>query len=149
MNYNNFLQSKLFKRIVIGVGLLIIVLISFGAGILVGYNKARFSYAWGENYGRNFGGERHNILGIPAGPGFIGAPGTPPNPGPINAHGAFGTVLNTTSSSIAISGQDGSRGPQPSFLLQSCVKAVKKSRLLILKPVTRSLSSALRTKAAK
>jgi len=108
MDLNNFLQSKLFKRIIIGIGLLAIILFSFSAGIFVGYNKARFSYAWGENYDRNFGGGHRTVFGFPPmDPQPAGMPGLPPNPGSINAHGVFGTILNIASSNIAISSRDG------------------------------------------
>lgn len=96
MDANGFFQSKSFRRIIIGVGLLIIVLISFGTGVLVGYNKARFSYAWGENYDRNFGGPPHGIFG------FL------PDNSFINAHGTFGSVLdiNPGSSTLMVEGRD-------------------------------------------
>ena len=99
MDTNKFCQSKLFKRILVGVGLLVIILVSFGAGVSVGYNKVRFSYAWGENYDRNFGGPPRGIFGFPANQ-------FPPNPGFINPHGTFGTVLYVTSSGLAINGED-------------------------------------------
>ncbi len=107
MDANKFLQSKVFKRIVIGVGLLFIVFVSFGAGILVGYSKARFSYAWQENYNHNFGKSPRGIFGPPANPGPINIPGFPPNPQFMSAHGMFGTILSIVSSSIAINGEDG------------------------------------------
>jgi len=97
MELNKFLQSKLFKRIIIALAAAIIALLSFGVGVLVGYNKARFSYAWGENYDRNFGGPPHGIFGfLPGGDKFM------------NAHGTFGSILevNLGSSTLSVKGQD-------------------------------------------
>jgi hypothetical protein len=106
MNSNIFFQSKAFKIAVAVIGLLVVVFVSFGVGVLVGYNKAQFSCSWGDNYRHNFGGNRlmPEFFGT-AGP--AGAPGTPPNPGFISGHGAFGSILDVTSSSIAVSGEDG------------------------------------------
>ena len=100
MDYNTFFQSKLFKRIVVGVGLLIIMLLAFGAGLSVGYRKARFSYAWGENYDRNFGGPQHGIFG------FLSEQES--EHGFMNAHGTFGSVLSISagSSTLVINGRD-------------------------------------------
>ncbi len=94
MDFNKFLQSKMFKRAVIAVGLLVIISVSFGTGLFVGYHKARFSYAWGENYDRNFGGPHRGIFGFLEGSEFT------------NAHGTFGTVVSVASSSFAINGRD-------------------------------------------
>lgn len=96
MDLNNLFQSKIFRRAVIAVGLLAIIFLSFSAGAFVGYRKARFSYEWGENYDRNFGGPHRGILGLSSEPGFM------------NAHGTFGSILgvNAVSSTIAIEGQD-------------------------------------------
>lgn len=52
-------QSKAFRTAAIVIGVLVVVLVSFSAGVRVGLYKAKFSYAWGENYERNFlGGPR-------------------------------------------------------------------------------------------
>lgn len=42
------LTSKKFKVAAAAVGVLILMFISFSAGIFVGFKKARFSYSWGE-----------------------------------------------------------------------------------------------------
>ncbi len=96
MNSNNFLQSNMFKGIVIAVGVLVLVCLAFGAGVFVGYRKARFSYAWGENYDRNFGGPHHGIFGMSPDPGFM------------SAHGVFGSIVSigAGSSTLVISGKD-------------------------------------------
>src|SRR5258708_4950328 len=99
---HHFFQTKFFKRAVIAVGLLVIIFLSFAAGIFVGYHKARFSYEWGENYDRNFGGPHHGIFGMPGGMMPLGPDGF------MNAHGTFGSILsiNTGSSTLLVNSQD-------------------------------------------
>lgn len=48
------MQSRGLRVAVVVVGVLLIALVSFGGGLAVGFHKARFSYAFGENYERNF-----------------------------------------------------------------------------------------------
>ena len=128
MDYNKFFQSRPFKGIVIGVVLLIVILFSFGAGMFVGYNKARFSYAWGENYERNFGGPHRGIFGFMPGDGFM------------NAHGTFGSVLNINvpSSTLIINGQDNIEKTvlvSSSTILREGRDAVQLSNLKVNDPV--------------
>ena len=56
MNVKNFFQSKAFKIAVSAIGGLLILLLVFKAGMLVGYRKASFSFKYGDNYFKNFGG---------------------------------------------------------------------------------------------
>lgn len=54
----DFFKSKIFQ---VGIGViaaLIVLLLVFKAGVLVGYRKAGFSFRWDDNYHRNFGGPR-------------------------------------------------------------------------------------------
>lgn len=70
----------------------------FSLGMAIGYRKARFSYAWGENYHRNFGGPRNGFLGDFGrdlmGMDFIGA------------HGTFGQILEIKDSELVVRGKD-------------------------------------------
>ncbi len=101
MDFNKLPQSKTFKRAALLVGLLLIVFVSFSFGAFVGYHKARFSYAWGENYDRNFAGPHHGIFGMQGMMPFDSSAF-------MNAHGAFGTIagIDSTSAMIMIKGQD-------------------------------------------
>ncbi len=95
MDINKFLKSKTFIGIVAGVFFLALLAGSFHAGVLVGYRKARFSYDWGEQYDRNFGGSRRAVFGIPfGGPKFM------------SAHGIFGSIIKVEDQSIVIRGSD-------------------------------------------
>lgn len=103
MNFKKFFESKWFVRILVGIGALIILFLVFGLGMSVGFHKARFSYAWGENYDRNFGGPQHGIFGFSG-----GTPFPPPSDGEfMNSHGIFGTILSVGSSTIAVNDRDG------------------------------------------
>ena len=76
MKFKEFVQTKIFKiivRIVIG---LVVCLLVFAAGVSVGSRKANFSYKWGENYHRNFGGPKGGFLREFRGEGFVEGHGT-------------------------------------------------------------------------
>lgn len=48
-------ESKVSFRILYGIGIAIVALLIFSAGVTVGFRKASFGRSWGENYERNFG----------------------------------------------------------------------------------------------
>ena len=92
----HFFHSKTIAWVFFSVVGIIIALIIFWVGMLVGFRKASFSYEWGSGYYENFvgphGGMRH---GAPSG-AFM------------DAHGAAGVVMTVTaSSSVVIQGRDG------------------------------------------
>lgn len=93
MNFNQFFRSKIFKIILLTIGLLIIILLIFQAGMLVGFKKAGFSYRWGENYHRNFAGPRGGFLRGFADKDFI------------EAHGVFGSIIKIDGSTLVIKGE--------------------------------------------
>ena len=78
---------------------ILVVLVSFGTGIVVGYRRALFATNWNQNY-------YHNFMGTP-GPGVmvmgVGS-GMPP---PFNPHGVVGVVIDVGSSSLFIKDVDG------------------------------------------
>ena len=69
-------ESKVSFRILCGIGVIIVALLIFSAGVTVGFNKASFGHAWGENYERNFGPRPNSPLfgqdNFPNGNGAIG-----------------------------------------------------------------------------
>lgn len=96
-----FLQTKNFKLLLSIVGGLIVLLFIFQAGMYVGFKKASFSYGFGDNYYRNFGGERgmmsggrNSIGGIPRG-GFS------------ESHGGIGKVISINLPTFIVQGGDG------------------------------------------
>ncbi len=97
MNFKEFFESKTFKVITWTVAGLIVLLLAFWVGVAVGYKKAMFSYSWGENYHRNFGGPRG---------GFVSFSGEDENRDFINPHGAFGQIVKIEGNNFFVSGQD-------------------------------------------
>lgn len=94
MNLKDFFQSKLFKRILCGVGTVVVLLVVFQAGMYVGFRKANFSYKWGENYHRNFGGPRGGFFGDFKGEDFTGA------------NGVAGQIIKIDAQKLTVKGSD-------------------------------------------
>lgn len=73
-----FFRSVPFQRVLIGVGIFVIALLIFQAGVFVGFRKASFSFQGGDNYYRAFGEERRGPMqgmmheGFPSAGGSIG-----------------------------------------------------------------------------
>lgn len=84
-NFLNFIKSKTFVTIIVVLFGLALLAGVFTLGAAIGYRKARFSYAWGENYNRNFGGPREGFMGNFA-RDFSGRD-------LIDAHGTFGQIM--------------------------------------------------------
>jgi len=89
------LQSKIFLYVVCGIGVAAAVAMVFQAGVWVGYRKAAFSFRWGDNYYRAFGGPRGQF-----------APGLPHGDFP-DAHGADGRIVRISLPTLVIEGRDG------------------------------------------
>jgi hypothetical protein len=81
-------ESKVAFRILLGIGIVIVLLLVFSAGVSVGFRKASFGRAWGENYERNFGMRpEHPIFG---------------NDNFPNSHGATGKIIKVELPTIII-----------------------------------------------
>lgn len=74
---------------------LAIALIIFQVGMYVGFRKAAFSYGWGDNYHRTFGGPRNGFM-----QNFMGNDFT-------NGHGIAGVIIAIDGGNITIKGRDG------------------------------------------
>lgn len=84
-------ESKTSTKALMLIGFFIIALLIFSAGVSVGFHKASFGRAWGENYERNFGMR-------PNGPMF--------NQDHFpNSHGAIGKIIKIELPTIIV--QDG------------------------------------------
>lgn len=85
--------SRVFKKGLYALGVLIVAGLIFNAGMIVGFHKASFGRDWNENFSRNFG---------PRGPHmFEGMPENFPN-----AHGAFGSIVSVTLPTVIVSDKD-------------------------------------------
>lgn len=95
---SEFFRSKTAMMIIVILFALAILIGVFSLGVAVGYGKASFSYAWGENYHKNFGGPRGGFFqdfgNDLMGRDFIGA------------HGTFGPIINISDSELVIRGRD-------------------------------------------
>lgn len=108
MNTQEIVRSKYFKIAVASVGTLFVVLASFASGVAVGLHKAKFSYAWGENYERNFIGGPRSMMNATWG-GMMGRFGFDEGLDSRNfrnAHGISGSVISVSDSSIVISDRE-------------------------------------------
>lgn len=90
---NNLFKSVDLDLILKIIGILIIILVIFQAGVFVGYKKSEFSKHWGDNYSIIFG-ERRGIPGMP----FIDDL-TP-------AHGVTGKIIKIDLPSFIVEGTD-------------------------------------------
>jgi len=92
-----FIKSKKVTVLITALFTVAILVGTFSVGTAVGYRKAKFSYAWGENYHRNFGGPRdgfmRNINQDFNGGDFIGG------------HGTFGQILDLRDQQIVVRGK--------------------------------------------
>lgn len=91
------INRDILKWVVIGlVGLVVVVLI-FGTGMVVGGMRARFSYRWAENYHKNFAGPRG---------GFFSDWKNFPRGEFIEGHGAFGEIIEIKDNGFVVKGRE-------------------------------------------
>ena len=93
------LEGKGLFRILCGIGVVIIALLIFSAGTRVGFHKASFGRAWGENYNENFGMGRRNLGMMNF--GNIGMMDYFPN-----AHGATGKIIKIELPNVIVQDRD-------------------------------------------
>lgn len=77
------------------IGVIIVILGIFQAGVFVGFHRAGFSYHMGENYYRAFGDNERGEGG-----GMMGDRGFP------NAHGAVGRIIKISIPTMSVLGPD-------------------------------------------
>jgi hypothetical protein len=91
-NIKKIFESKMLFKILCGIGIVVVALLIFYAGVTVGFHKATFGRAWGENYERNFGfGPDHPLLGKDNFP---------------NANGAIGKIIKIELPTIIVTDKD-------------------------------------------
>jgi hypothetical protein len=98
MTIKEFLESKTFKKIIYGLGAIILILLIFRAGMLVGFRKASFSFGLGNNYYKIFDGPREKF----------GPPGVPfSRDGLQSGHGVVGSIIQISLPKLVVLGTDG------------------------------------------
>lgn len=115
MDLQSFFKSKVFTRLLVGLGAVIAALIIFDLGMFVGYQKANFSYRWSENYHRNFAGPRQGFFEEMGGRDFI------------DSHGVAGVIIKLNDDSLVIKG----RGDVEQIILLASDTAIQQFRQTI------------------
>jgi hypothetical protein len=95
MKFQEYFKSKAFRITLYIIGGLVILLLVFQAGLTIGFRKANFSFGWGENYQRNFGGPRQGFFPGIRGDDFI------------NGHGVVGTIIKVDNKAIVMKDSGG------------------------------------------
>ena len=91
----NCFYSGLFVWLLKGLVGLIAALLIFQLGMFVGFRKASYSFGWGDNYNRVFGGPRSGLMRDFAGRDFL------------NGHGLTGAIVSIDDPDLVIIGSDG------------------------------------------
>lgn len=91
MNLTELVQTARLRPWLAATAVILVLIVVFAAGVLVGYQKAQFSYRWGENYYRN-------IVGPPSAP--FGQPF-------LAAHDSQGQILQINNNQLVVKGTDG------------------------------------------
>lgn len=94
MDINKILQSKVFAGVIIAVIVLMILLLGFKIGSIVGARKADFSCRWSDNYHQNFGGPQKGFLQGLGDRDFI------------EANGTFGQIIKIDGSTLVVKGRN-------------------------------------------
>lgn len=88
----------LFKGLLLGSGSILLLLMVFWLGMMVGEHKAQFTLKWGEKYEDHFGAMKN---GRESGRGFPPKPSEKPG---IGGHGVAGEILEVGEGSMIILG---------------------------------------------
>ena len=94
MNIGTIMRSRRFIMVTWIVAGLICIAIIFKAGMLVGYERAVFTYQWRENYHKNFAGPRMGFMADVFDKDIIGS------------HGNFGKILSISGSEFVLQGRN-------------------------------------------
>jgi len=95
MDYKALFSSKSFSLTVKVLGAVIVLLLVFQLGVIVGFRKASFSYRWGDNYHRAFGGPQGGFMRDFEGRDFF------------SGHGIAGIIARIDGNTIILRGIDG------------------------------------------
>lgn len=93
MSIKTFFQTNSVSKIIGGLGILLVVLIIFQAGVFVGYHKGTFSSNWNNNYMMRGANDPRSFFAP-----FMH------NGDNINPHGAVGEIVSTNFPLVMIKG---------------------------------------------
>ena len=116
----NVFESKIAFRILCVLGVIIVSLLIFSAGVTVGFHKASFGRAWGDNYEHNFGMRPNHPM--------FGQDNFP------NANGAIGKIIKITLPTIIVQDKDNTEKVvliKDDTKIQKIMSAVKSSDLAV------------------
>lgn len=99
MDLKKILESRAFTVTTWIIAVLIVLLTVFRLGMYVGFQKANFSYKWGENYHRNFAGPKDGFMKDFAKDDFKKGDF-------MDSHGSFGQILKVDGRNIMMKGRD-------------------------------------------
>ncbi len=104
MSISDFFKSKGFVVATWVVAGLIVLGLTFHAGVMVGARKAAFAGRWNDSYSNNFGGPRGFI-----GRGMMGVSSGVMNGGydMMQAHGVFGQIIKIDGQSLIMKSSEG------------------------------------------
>jgi len=94
----DYLKSKGFSSLIVTVFICALLAGTFSLGAMVGARKAKFTFSWGENYNRNFGGPEKGFFNS-----FVDEIS---GKNMIEGHGAFGKIIKIDGRTIIIQGKD-------------------------------------------
>lgn len=94
MDLNKIFQSNTFRGAILGIGAVIILLLVFKTGMIIGTKKADFSCRWSDNYHRNFGGPRGGFMPGLGDRDFI------------ESNGTFGQIIKIDGTNLVIKGRN-------------------------------------------
>ncbi len=98
------------------------VMLVFVVGIWVGQKRAEFSFAWAQNYHRNFAGPARGIFGNFSSQGMV------------SGHGVFGQVIQIDGNVLIVRAQNNREEMVVVFEKTIIVNAVKKITILDIEP---------------
>lgn len=106
MDYKNFMQSSVSKKVIYGLCVFIVAIFIFQAGVFVGFKKASFSYRSGDNFHSIFGfnerGRNADFGGMMGRNGMMGFS----RDEFTSAYGANGIIVKVDLPTIIISNND-------------------------------------------
>ncbi len=111
LKFIDFLTSKTFKGIVVIVGALVVALLIFQAGMMVGFKKASFSYKFGDNYSRMFGDRNSRDMRSGRDNGMSGQQSNMQFDNFVGGHGAVGKVVSINLPTIVVFDQNNLEKP--------------------------------------